>query len=61
MATQKSKARRLKRTLKGLAIIDILFANKFELYIYTSEGVRTSKTTYWKQEIDEAAEKNRLQ
>lgn len=34
-----------------LAILDVLFAERFELITWNKEGRQTSKTKFWKSEI----------
>ena len=36
-----------------LAVLDVLFAEKFELTTWNKEERQTSKTTFWRKEIKE--------
>lgn len=42
----------IKFWLRFLAVIDVLFVEKFELKTWNKSGRQTSKTTFWKSEID---------
>lgn len=46
------KKLRLKLLLRGLAVIDVLFAEKFELQTWRKDGTKKSHTKFWKEEID---------
>ena len=53
------KAFRLKLTIRFFAILDVMFAERFELKTY-SDGRKTSETNFCKKEIDEACRKGLL-
>ena len=53
------KAFRLKIALRFFAILDVMFAERFELITYKN-GRQTSKTKFCRKEIDEAGKNNKL-
>lgn len=53
------KALRMKLAFRFFAIIDVMFAERFELITY-KDGRQTAKTTFCKKEIDEAGRSGKL-
>lgn len=47
------KAFWMKFWLRCFAVVDVLFAHKFELTTWNKAGRVTAKTKFWKQEIEE--------
>ena len=53
------KAFRLKLAFRFFAILDVMFAERFELKTYR-DGRKTSETNFCKKEIDDAGRKGLL-
>jgi hypothetical protein len=53
------KAFRLKIALRFFAILDVMFAERFELITYKN-GRQTSKTKFCRKEINEAGKDSKL-
>jgi hypothetical protein len=47
------KAFKMKFWFRFFAVLDVLFAEKFELETFDKYGCSTGKTKFWKTEIEE--------